>query len=65
MKPMEAFMTDQKRRPAPGGYSTPGWVKGLGIAAAVVVVLLIIAMAGGLGGNHGPWRHMVQDQTAQ
>ena len=57
-------MTDQNRKPAPGGYSTPGWVKGLGIAAAVVVVLLIIAMAGGLGGNHGPGRHM-QDQTAQ
>jgi hypothetical protein len=58
-------MTDQKRKPAGGGYSTPGWVKGLGIGAAVVVVLLIIAMAGGLGGHHGPGRHMMQDQTAQ
>lgn len=58
-------MSDQNRKPTPGGYSTPGWVKGLGIAAAVVVVLLIIATAGGLGGNHGPGRHMMQDQTAQ
>jgi hypothetical protein len=58
-------MTEQKRKPAPGEYSTPGWVKGLGIAAAVVLVLLIIAMAGGLGGSHGPGRHMMQDQTAQ
>jgi hypothetical protein len=58
-------MTDQKRRPAPNGYSTPGWVKGLGIAAAVVVVLLVLAMAGGFGGNHGPGRHMMPDQTAQ
>nr|WP_295888720.1 hypothetical protein [uncultured Devosia sp.] len=58
-------MTDQNRKPATGGYSTPRWVKGLGIAAAIVLVLVIIAMAGGLGGNHGPGRHMMQDQTAQ
>ena len=58
-------MTDQNRRPAPGGYSTPGWVKWFGIAAAVVVVLLVVAMAGGLGGSHGPGRHMMQEQTSQ
>jgi hypothetical protein len=58
-------MTDENRKSARGGYSTPGWVKGLGIAATVVVVLLVIAMAGGLGGNHGPGRHVVQVQTAQ
>lgn len=37
---------------------TPRWVKVFAIIAAVLVVLVAIVLITGLGGNHGPWRHM-------
>jgi hypothetical protein len=43
------------------GGSTPGmprWVKTFGIIAAVLVVILLVMMVTGIGGPHGPWRHM-------
>ena len=39
-------------------YSTPRWVKVMGIIALVVVLLLSILHLSGVGGNHGPGRHM-------
>ena len=42
----------------PTTYSTPKWVKTASIVAAVVVVVLIFVMLTGIGGSHGPWRHM-------
>ena len=38
-------------------YSTPRWVKVIGIIALVVILLIVIALATGLGGPHGPGRH--------
>ena len=39
-------------------YSTPRWVKIVGIIALVVVLLVAILMLTGVGGDHGPGRHM-------
>jgi len=47
----EAAMSTPPERPA---YTTPRWVKGCAIAAAVVVVALIVMLLSG----HSPTRHM-------
>lgn len=39
-------------------YSTPRWVKVFGITALVLVLLLGIIMFTGIGGEHGPGRHI-------
>jgi uncharacterized cupredoxin-like copper-binding protein len=39
-------------------YRTPRWVKVVGIIALVLVVLVGIVLATGLGGQHGPGRHL-------
>ena len=39
-------------------YKTPGWVKGFGIVLVVLVLLVVIVLVTGLGGEHGPQRHM-------
>jgi hypothetical protein len=54
--------------PAPGddtgvgpGRDYPGiprWVKVSGIIALVLVLLVVVIMVAGLGGQHGPGRHM-------
>lgn len=36
---------------------TPGWVKVLGLVAAIVVLLIAFILVTGLGGPHGPQRH--------
>ncbi len=36
----------------------PRWVKVFAIIALVVVVVLVVIMATGVGGEHGPRRHM-------
>ena len=41
--------------PYPG---TPRWVKAFGAALAVLIVLLVLAKAAGVGGRHGPGRHL-------
>ena len=38
--------------------STPRWVKVFIIVALVLVLLLVIIMFTGIGGEHGPGRHM-------
>ena len=38
--------------------SAPRWVKVFGIIALVFALLLIIALVTGLGGPHGPGRHI-------
>ena len=43
------------RPPYPG---TPRWVKVSGIIALVLVLLVGIMMLAGVGGDHGPGRHM-------
>ena len=39
-------------------YSTPRWVKVFGIIALVLVLLAGIIMFAGIGGEHGPSRHI-------
>ena len=39
-------------------YSTPRWVKIVGIVALVLLLLLGIMLLTGVGGDHGPGRHM-------
>ena len=45
----------------PGGDSPPnmpGWVKVLGIIALILVLLIGIHIITGMGGPHGPSRHL-------
>jgi hypothetical protein len=54
--------------PAPGddtdaspGREYPGmprWVKLAGIIALVLILLVVVVMVAGVGGQHGPGRHM-------
>ena len=46
--------------PYPGA---PRWVKVLATGALAVVLLALIAIATGLGGPHGPQRHMQPAQA--
>lgn len=43
------------RNPTPG---MPRWVRTFGIVAIVLGALVIIVIATGIGGNHGPGRHL-------
>jgi hypothetical protein len=36
----------------------PYWVRIFAIVAAALFVLVVIVLVTGLGGSHGPWRHM-------
>jgi hypothetical protein len=38
--------------------STPGWVKVLGIVIIVLTLLAVIILVTGIGGPHGPGRHL-------
>ena len=42
----------------PPSYSTPRWVKIFGIVALLLVLLVAIILLSGLGGDHGPGRHL-------
>ena len=50
--------------PYPGNTDTdahpgaPRWVKAFGIALLVLVLLTVIIMKMGIGGEHGPGRHL-------
>jgi hypothetical protein len=37
---------------------TPRWVKVFGIALLVLILLVVVIMATGVGGRHGPGRHL-------
>ena len=37
---------------------TPGWVKVSGIVAIALILLVIIVIFTGIGGPHGPSRHL-------
>jgi hypothetical protein len=39
-------------------YSTPRWVKVSGIIVIVLVLLVGIMLLTGVGGDHGPGRHL-------
>lgn len=42
----------------------PRWVRMFAIAAAALLVLVVIVLVTGLGGSHGPWRHMTSGTTS-
>lgn len=42
---------------------TPRWVKVSGIVVGVLILLVVIVMLTGLGGGHGPGRHMGAGST--
>jgi hypothetical protein len=45
---------------APAPYpGTPLWVKVFGIIALILIVLVVIALFTGVGGEHGPGRHLL------
>ena len=48
------------KRHGSNGYASPGWVRIAGAAALIVTVLIAIVMVTGLGGTHGPGRHLPQ-----
>jgi uncharacterized cupredoxin-like copper-binding protein len=53
--------SDANIRPEPGGgsaYATPHWVKVFGLIAVVLLVVVAVVLVTGLGGPHGPGRHM-------
>lgn len=39
-------------------YKTPRWVKVFGIIVIVLVLLVVVVLVTGIGGEHGPGRHM-------
>ena len=39
-------------------YSTPRWVKVFVIITLVLVLLVVVILASGVGGDHGPGRHL-------
>ncbi|HEX9705702.1 MAG TPA: hypothetical protein VGA20_10675 [Gemmatimonadales bacterium] len=43
---------------SPAYPGTPRWVKVFGIVVLVLVLLVVVIMATGVGGRHGPGRHM-------
>ncbi len=47
--------------PYPG---TPHWVKVFGIIGIVLVLLVVVIMFTGVGGEHGPGRHLRSDAPA-
>ncbi|WP_274560814.1 hypothetical protein [Streptomyces spiramyceticus] len=44
--------------PPPAPPAAPRWVKVFAIIVGVLILLVVIAKLTGLGGDHGPGRHM-------
>ena len=59
-EPRQPRATEEDTRMAdlPPYPGIPRWVKVSGIIVIVLVVLIAIVMFTGVGGEHGPWRHM-------
>jgi hypothetical protein len=51
-------MSQTHVEPERGSNSAPRWVKVFGIVALVLVLLVVIIMLTGVGGEHGPGRHI-------
>lgn len=45
-------------QPHRGAHRVPGWVRWFVAVGVLVVALLAVAMLTGLGGEHGPGRHL-------
>jgi hypothetical protein len=42
---------------------TPRWVQALGLGAIILVLLVAIILMTGIGGPHGPGRHIQSDKV--
>jgi hypothetical protein len=49
----------------PSYPGTPRWVKVSGIIAIVVVLLVIVVLFTGVGGPHGPSRHLPSSSVTE
>jgi hypothetical protein len=58
-------MGTPKRKSGDGGYATPKWVKVSVAIALAAMVLIAVVMATGLGGDHGPGRHLPPAGTVE
>lgn len=58
-------MANSSRNQGRQEYVTPGWVRATVAIAIAVVVLIAIVMVTGLGGSHGPGRHMSPSSADQ
>ena len=45
-------------------YKTPRWVKVFGIIAIALILLVVVVVVTGLGGEHGPSRHILSGGAA-
>ena len=66
--PAHNLSGDARERPDRGSASsaTPGpprWVKVFGIVTLALVVLVVIIIFAGIGGAHGPGRHLQSSDT--
>ena len=50
--------TTEEDTPRAGPPPTPGWVKVFGIITLVLALMVIIMIFTGVGGEHGPGRHI-------
>lgn len=57
--------TGERGSTASGPPSTPRWVKVFGIIFIVLVVLAGIILITGIGGEHGPGRHMPSEEAGE
>lgn len=57
--------TGERGSSASGPPSTPRWVKVFGIIFIVLVVLAGIILITGIGGEHGPGRHMPSGEAGE
>ncbi len=56
-------MVHGSKKVAAQTHVTPRWVKVLVLSALALVTIAGIVMVTGIGGTHGPWRHMNPSQT--
>lgn len=44
-------------------HRTPRWVKAFGIIVIILFLVIAVLIFAGIGGPHGPGRHMPADET--
>ncbi len=54
----EPYSTPDRTSAPPPYPGMPRWVKLAGIIALVLVLLVVVLMVAGVGGQHGPGRHL-------
>ncbi|MFP1628483.1 hypothetical protein ACLB9X_25690 [Streptomyces sp. 5K101] len=57
-------MTDPSQPPRSNPPGAPRWAKVSAIVVGVLILLAVVVKLTGLGGDHGPGRHMGNGDTA-